>query len=431
MIAQDPSRPYVVISADTHAGAELHDYKRYLASEFHDDFDAWASEFDDAWSAHEVEEADPEDTHDENLHIGVSSFLSPYNWDSDQRLAHLDGQGIVGEVVLPNTVPPFYPNSVISAPAPTTKEEYRYRWAGLKAHNRWLSEFCGAVPGRRAGIAQVFLNNIEDAIEEVKWAKENGLAGVIIPADHHRQLVNVFELRLDPFWAACSDLDIPVHRHSQAVADAETPETGPAAPAIGMMESLLFLHRTVGQLMIGGVFQRHPKLKFVFTEAGSGWATGMLDKLDRFYTEATTKGSMMYTFGHRAVEGQTLLPSEYARRNVYFGGFMTDADVAARDGLGIDNIMWGSDYPHHEGTYPFTDIALRMTFSDVPSDEVRKMTSINAASVYGFDLTQLQAIADKLGPTVEEVATPVSPAEIPSGTVCPTFVSAAGSWRTG
>jgi predicted TIM-barrel fold metal-dependent hydrolase len=254
---------------------------------------------------------------------------------------------------------------------------------------------------------------------------------VIIPADHHRQLVNVFELRLDPFWAACSDLDIPVHRHSQAVADAETPETGPAAPAIGMMESLLFLHRTVGQLMIGGVFQRHPKLKFVFTEAGSGWATGMLDKLDRFYTEATTKGSMMYTFGHRAVEGQTLLPSEYARRNVYFGGFMTDADVAARDGLGIDNIMWGSDYPHHEGTYPFTDIALRMTFSDVPSDEVRKMTSINAASVYGFDLTQLQAIADKLGPTVEEVATPVSPAEIPSGTVCPTFVSAAGSWRTG
>ena len=99
----------------------------------------------------------------------------------------MEADGIAAEVIFPNTVPPFYPSGVISAAAPTSPEDYRRRWAGLRAHNRWLVDFCAQAPGRRAGIAQVFLDDVDDAISEVRWARNAGLAGVLIPVRSHQQ----------------------------------------------------------------------------------------------------------------------------------------------------------------------------------------------------------------------------------------------------
>ena len=108
------------------------------------------------------------------------------------------------------------------------------------------------------------------------------------------------------------------------------------------------------------------------------------------------------------------VPSEYFARNVKVGAsLMLGADVALRDQIGIGNVMWGADYPHHEGTFPRTTLALRLLFADVSEDEVRAMTSLNAAELYGFDLDVLEPIAGAIGPTVAEVATPVSPDELP------------------
>src|SRR6478735_12178360 len=123
---------YVVISADTHAGASIADYRSYLTQDLYDEFDAWATNFSDAWGAIDTQQMD---TDDDNIRIGVASFMSPYNWDSARRAEHFEADGIVAEVVFPNTVPPFYPSSIIGAPAPTTAEEYRLRWAGIQAHN--------------------------------------------------------------------------------------------------------------------------------------------------------------------------------------------------------------------------------------------------------------------------------------------------------
>ena len=181
---------------------DLLDYRPYLDHEFRDEFDAWASSFKDPWSELDLELAQD----DPNLHLGPASFLSPYNWESDRRLEHMNGQGIAAEIVFPNTVPPFYPSGFVTAGAPSTPEEYRLRWAGVKAHNRWLAEFCAEAPGRRGGLAQVFLNDIEDAIAEVRWAKKKRLAGIVIPPDHITKLVNLYERHLDPFWAACCEL---------------------------------------------------------------------------------------------------------------------------------------------------------------------------------------------------------------------------------
>ena len=143
-----------------HAGADLLDYKPYLEREFHDEFDRWAADFRDVWSGYDVEMMD---TDDEHIRIGAASFLSPDNLGQRPAPGAHEPDGIAAEVVFPNTVPPFYPSGVISAPAPATVEDFRRRWIGLKAHNRWLVDFCAQANERRAGIAQVLLNDIDDA----------------------------------------------------------------------------------------------------------------------------------------------------------------------------------------------------------------------------------------------------------------------------
>jgi predicted TIM-barrel fold metal-dependent hydrolase len=409
------SSRYLLISSDGHAGADLPDYKPYLAKEFHDEFDGWAAGFHEPWADYDKEMAD---TEDENLRLGVASAGSVYNWDSDLRIQSLEYQGIVAEVIFPNTVPPFYPSGAITAPAPSNAEEYRYRWAGVQAHNRWLVDFCNQAPGRRAGMAQVFLSDLDDAIAEARWAQEAGLSGVLVPSDHMSNLVNLFELRLDPFWAACAEIGIPVHRHAIAVGPPETPELGPAVVALGVHETHLFFSRGLAHLMFGGVFERHPDLQFVFAETGCAWIAQELQKLDGAIITGRIKGQAAYPLYHRAAEQLSMLPSEYFARNCHVGvSLMGTADVQARHQVGVDTLMWGADYPHHEGTFPHTTLALRWLFSDLPEHEVRSMLGANAAGVYGFDAAELQTIADRVGPTVDEVAVPVSPAELPGASL--------------
>src|SRR5262249_38216814 len=82
-------------------------------------------------------------------------------------------------------------------------------------------------------------------------------------------------------------------------------------------------------------------------------------------------------------------------------------EIKTRDVVGVDHIMWGADYPHVEGTTPYSREALRATFADVPVDECRRIFAGNAAAVYGFDLELLAGVAGRVGPTVEEIHTPL------------------------
>jgi len=406
------SRNYVLISSDGHAGASIRDYKPYLAKEFHEDFEPWAASFHDPWAEYDKELADTDDV---DLRIGVASASSPYNWESERRLENQDDQGIAAEVLYPNTVPPFYPSGAVTASAPRDAEEYRYHWAGVQAHNRWLVDFCAKAPDRRAGLAQVFLNDIDDAIAEVRWARKAGLRGVIIPSDHQSKLVNLYELRLDPFWKACCEEGMPVHRHSISVGPPETAETGPAAVAIGAYETHSMFQRGLSHLLLGGVFERFPDLQVVFAETGTAWVGPELRRLDGAAKVGTMKGHLGYSLYHRTVEMLSKAPSEYFARNVHIApSLAVGKDMECRYEIGVDRIMWGADYPHHEGSYPHNKLAVRLLFNGIPEDEVRKMTSINAAKVYGLDLDKLQKIADRIGPTVEEVARPVVAGDLPA-----------------
>jgi len=419
----NPSERYVVISADGHAGAPLLSYKAYLEKRWHEDFDAWAADFADPWA--DLEE-------DTDLKPGVASADSTFSWDSPKRQAALESQGIVGEVLFPNTAPPFFPGGVLTVGVPQSRQEYERRWAGLKAHNRWLVDFCAEAPGRRAGVGPVFLNDVDDAVAEVRWMKEAGLTGgILLPGDAVSAMVPLYYPAYDPLWAVCADLGVPVHRHANLPGDPNTPATGPAGPAIGLIESNFFAQRGLAHLIFAGVFERFPQLTFVITEGGAAWAPGYLQKLDSFCDLAAVEGSVTEFFAGPALATLSRRPSEYFATNCYLGAsFITGTEVDRRHDIGVDRIMWGADMPHLEGTYPYSREALRAAFAGVPADEVRLMVGGTAAAVYSFDLDALQSVAEAIGPTVDEVATPLlDPPKFPEQTVTPALAPAGMSSR--
>jgi len=401
---------YVVISADCHGGGEIHEYREYLEPAYRDDFDTWVSTY-------VVPYPDLEGPHADR------------NWNSDKRLRELEEDGIVAEVIYPNTVPPFFPEASLKVQVPAAGAgDLERRSAGLRAHNRWLADFCAQAPGRRAGIAQILLHDIDAAVNDIRWAKEHGLTGgVLLPgtppgcgvpplydADYY-----------EPLWSVCEELGMPINHHS-----------GSAVPPMGDsdLEHVIFIlevtwwaHRLLPHLMFSGVMERHPGLQFVFTEQGTAWIPEELFRLDFFADRfATAIGSQEYEWGFPVVSKLSLKPSEYWQRQCHVGSsFIRPAEVPLRTVVGVDKIMWGSDYPHKEASFPFSREAIRLSFVDVPQDEIDAMLGRNAAALYGFDYDALRKL--DIGPLVHEIAQPITAAEIPrEAEKCPAFVGMTG-----
>ena len=384
-----PRAPYTLISSDTHAGANHKTYREYLDPAYLDDFDAWREKYKNPWK----------DLRDTDLRVR--------NWDNERRDADQHADGVVGEVVFPNTVPPFYPGFVLFAGLPKP-EDYAHRRAGLHAHNRWLVDFCASRPGTRAGIGQIFLNDVDDAIADATWIKEHGLrGGVLLPnvAPDVKWVKPLYDPYYDRLWAACQDLDIPVTLHGGT----GSPDYGKYAstPMIMISEVGFYSLRPFVHMLLSGVFERFPRMKFVMTEASAAVFPPLLKQLDQTIANVRKGeiGELKYT-SDNAIQRSA---SEYFMQNVWIGAsFPGPADWAARSALAPGRFMWGNDYPHDEGSGPYTKETLRAVFHDVPEAELRDVLAGNAAKLYGFDLDALAPLADKYGPTVDEIAAPLT-----------------------
>ena len=403
MTTMQPTDRYLVISSDGHAGADLLDYKPYLASRWHDEFDAWAQAYS-------------------NPFADLLQATAYRNWDSERRIAEQDADGVVGEVIYPNTVPPFFDQGNLVA-LPPTEADYERRWAGVQAHNRWLVDFCAAAPERRAGIIQVFLNRVEDAVAEIRELHDQMrvCGGVLLPSvSPNAGLHELWDPYYEPLWEVCEELDLPLNIH----AGSGLPDYGDLVPAraIMLIELPWFAHRPLWHLMFGGVLDRHPGLRIAQTEQGVAWIPRGLDTLDWFYKRMTTGGAAEAVFFGAVAESMAMLPSEYYRTHVWVGAsFLRPSEAPLVDGIGIDRIMWGHDYPHSEGTYPHTTEGLRVAFAGRPAADVQKMVGLTAAEFYGFDVDALRPVADRIGPTVEAVDQPLAPADYPTDSTCNAF----------
>lgn len=394
------SQPYTLITADTHAGANHATYREYLDPEFREEFDQWRSGYKNPAKAH----------------LGHKKLR---NWDNEIRNRDQDSQGVVGEVIFPNTVPPFYRESIVTA-APPRPEEYRHCLAGIRAHNRWLADFCAEFPERRAGVGLILPHDIDEAIKDVQFIADNNLrGGVLLPAipDDATWLKPLYHRDYDRLFAAIQDCDLVMNQHSGQGA----PAYGKSATekAIWMSEVGWFSKRSYTHLIMSGVFERFPKLRFILTESGCSWAPELLAQLDRIHmgVSAGAIGEIDYA-GEEW--GLKMKPSEYAKRNCWYGAsFPSLQDLNGRHEIGVDKILWGNDYPHYEGTFPYNLESLQLTFADIPEKERRMIFAENAANLYGFDLESLAPLAQKFGPTAAQIAQPLE--TIPEDSLCYLF----------
>jgi predicted TIM-barrel fold metal-dependent hydrolase len=388
MAASASTAPLTLISADTHAGGSHEQYREYLDPAYRDEFDAWRGKYKNPWK----------DLRDTDLRIR--------NWDDERRSADELADGVVGEVIFPNTVPPFFPGFVLFA-GPPKPEDYEHRRAGIRAHNRWLVDFCARRPAQRAGVGQIFLNDIDDAIADATWIKEHGLRGgvllPVVPPDV-TWVRPLYDPAYDRLWAALQDLDIPVNVH----AGTGFPDYGryQATPMLMIAEVAFYGMRPLVHLILSGVFERFPRLKFVFTEGGASWLPETLQRLDYVITSVQkgSIGELKYT------EDQALprTATEYFNQNVWMGvSFPKPADMDVRSMIAPDHFMWGSDYPHDEGSPPYTREHLRLVTQDVPDDELRRILGLNAAALYDFDIEALAPLAAQYGPTLAELRQPL------------------------
>ena len=397
---------YIVISADGHAGGNIPDYRPYLESRWLDDFDAWAESY-------------------EMPYEDLLGDLGTRNWDSARRTRDLEADGQVAEVIFPNTVPPFFPKVSLSAQPPAiTPADMEQRWAGLQAHNRWLVDFCNDLPGRRAGVAQITLHDVDASVREIEWAHEAGLTGgVLLPGTPPGLgLPQLYEEHYEPLFRTCAELGVPLNHH-----------TGSAAPPMGptdrdavvfLLEVSWWAHRAFTHLIVSGVFERYPELQLVFTEQGTAWVPDELARLDLFFGRMRgAGGSQEQVWGKAIADSMSLLPSEYWARQCHLGAsFIRPVEVGLRHQVGVDRIMWGSDYPHKEASHPFSLEAIKAAFGGVPRDEVAQMLGGNAAALYGFDLDALAPVAARVGPRVADVAGGLDRDNLPvEAYKCPAF----------
>ena len=397
--------PYILITADTHAGGSHAQYRDYLEPKYREQFDAWRGGYKNPSQQHYAKK-------------------KMRNWDLEIRTEDQNSQGVVGEVVFPNTVPPFFKKSIVTA-QPPKPEEYELALAGIRAHNRWLKDFCAEDPDRRAGIGLILPNDLDEAVKDIEFIAEAGLRGGVllplIPPDC-TWLTPLYDPAWDKVYAAIEANDLVMNQHSgQGSPDYGT---GMVAEALWISEVTFYCQTGYRHLIMSGVFERFPKLKYILTESGCAWAPAMLAQLDRIH-----KGIQAGAIGELSYEGMEWVlkepPGFYAKRNCWYGAsFPSMADLAGIEEIGVEKVLWGNDYPHYEGTFPYNLESLRLTFGDIPEQIRRQVFGLNAADLYKFDLEKLKPLAAQYGPTPEQVNKPLLKEEIPRDSSCYLFQNA-------
>jgi predicted TIM-barrel fold metal-dependent hydrolase len=247
------------------------------------------------------------------------------------------------------------------------------------------------------------------AVEEVAWARDNGIfGGVMLPAmSVTSRLPGYADDYYEPFWSACEDHGMVVNLHTGASGSATDTKflyDAEHGGMLGLYEVFVFTRRPLWFMIFGGVFDRHPDLRVVVTENGVQWLPSLIRDMESFFD----------THGGAPVRSYLKMrPRDYFEKHIYMGGsLMKRYEAEMRHEIGIDKLMWGADYPHLEGAAPVHRETLRYIFGGLPEDDIRRMLGTNAVGLWGFDGDQLQAVADRVGPTVEDLATPLELSDI-------------------
>jgi predicted TIM-barrel fold metal-dependent hydrolase len=302
---------------------------------------------------------------------------------AEQRVREQDQDGMDAEVLFPAMVagPVFWRN---------IRHDEVYK-AVIRAYNDWLGEeYCTVAPDRLIGMGVMPITNVDDAIAEMKHCARLGLKGILLGALPSGLGYPTPED--DKFWAAAVDMDMPVTVHvafnrTGARATQPTFKYPREEPAIMGRIRRPFLEWitnfglppaiSIAQLVLAGVFERFPTLKVFFAETRLGWVPFWLEHADLWYQRHIGWAEDMLGF-----KPLKALPSDYVREHIYFSVQYEHVAVELRQHVGVDRIMFATDFPHIECEWPNSKPLVEKIYADVPEDEKTRMLAGNAVEFF-------------------------------------------------
>jgi predicted TIM-barrel fold metal-dependent hydrolase len=350
------------------------------------------------------------------------------SYDAPARLEAMDADGLHAEVLYPGPLAGLGGGGGIAAiPDPELRQ------ACIGAYNDWLVEFCSFAPERLIGLALIRIEEPAAAATELERAASLGLRGAVINAmPDVTGAEPLFSPAYDAVWSAAEATRMPLSLHighcrslgpltapssrsaagsrsgrdSRSRRDARSADDArfgkdarsgrdarsaddaadgnpltQAGSGSGLAEMFftmmcLDMAEPLTLLIYSGALERHPRLRFVIAESGIGWIPFVLERMD-------------YTFKRHRLWMKSGIPDEpssYFRRG-FHATFQQDdeAGLLARYITGVDNLMWASDYPHTDSTWPFSRKVVEELFKGIPSDERDRITAGNAARLYHLD----------------------------------------------
>jgi predicted TIM-barrel fold metal-dependent hydrolase len=249
-----------------------------------------------------------------------------------------------------------------------------------RVYNDWITDFCKPYPERLKGIAMLNVDDVEEGCRELERAKKLGLVGAFIPVSPvpdkpYRDPV------YDRLWATAQANEMPLLMHiatnRAGVPGCEFTMNVGELTGAGRSTTDHWVRYSLSAMLFAGVFDRFPRLKVGSVEHETAWIPHWLKQMDFTYRERP-----VFTKGWKSQSG--MLPSDYWRRNMFVEFMEDDLGVELRQHIGVDNMLWGSDFPHAESTWPKSQQFLDRIFDGVPEADRRKITADNAAKLFGF-----------------------------------------------
>jgi predicted TIM-barrel fold metal-dependent hydrolase len=290
--------------------------------------------------------------------IVTLSMRPPGSGNTHERLKDLDGEGVWGEVTYPS----------LGMWTHMIKDPVLVR-EGCKAVNDWaLAAIQDVAPGRLVATAMLPLLSVEDAVAETYRAKDRGHYAVYMPTVPPVGQPTYNSDDWEPLWAAIDEtgLVLAIHVGTDGAAR-QFMLRGPGAAVLNYVETSYGGQRATTQLIAGGALDRHPGLKVLISESGAAWAPFLGDRMNESYRQ----------HGMFVRPKLSMLPKEYIYRQVYVSFQHDETAIDAVTSMGYQNVMFGSDYPHLEGTYGHTQKTLHELFDGVP-ETVRHRITVGA-----------------------------------------------------
>jgi uncharacterized protein len=284
-------------------------------------------------------------------------------WDHDERVEAMRQDGVGAEVLYPTIAMRFY-----------TIEDTAFATACIRAYNTWAAEFCSSDPARFRAVGMVALDDVEAACAEVRRCKDMGLAGIMI-AVHQDGAEPYHSERYMPFWATAEELGLPVSLHTAT----ERRVRAALSPAQFFLHYALVQPVLIG-MIYAGLFDRFPRLQIVSVENDAGWAAHTIERMDYVDVQARFRN---LNPNHRNEKA----PSHYWHNNISYTFMRDRTAVEMRHAIGVDRLMWSSDFPHGDSTWPDSQRVIEDLFAGVPEKEQRMILHDNAARLYGFPLS--------------------------------------------